>query len=297
MMKTSRTLPSNATAIIQVAGLHKRFSKVTVVADLSFEVAAGEALALWGANGAGKTTAIKCVLGLLDYQGSIRVNGLDARRQGRDARRQLGYVPQELAFYDDLTTLATAQFYSRLKHVAPTRAYEVLAQVGLADHTNKPVSALSGGMKQRLALALALLADPPVLVLDEPTSNLDTIARDQFLQLLGAVKASGKTILFTSHRLEEVETLADRALVLEKGVLIAQVPAAKLAATIGLKNRVKLYLPDAMLDAALEILQRDGFTASRNGTGIYVDVEPGHKAQPIQALAAAKINVRDFEVI
>jgi len=297
MMKTSRTLPSNATAIIQVAGLHKRFSKVTVVADLSFEVAAGEALALWGANGAGKTTAIKCVLGLLDYQGSIRVNGLDARRQGRDARRQLGYVPQELAFYDDLTTLATAQFYSRLKHVPSTRAYEVLAQVGLADHTNKPVSALSGGMKQRLALALALLADPPVLVLDEPTSNLDTIARDQFLQLLGAVKASGKTILFTSHRLEEVETLADRALVLEKGVLIAQVPAAKLAATIGLKNRVKLYLPDAMLDAALEILQRDGFTAARNGAGIYVDVEPGHKAQPIQALAAAKINVRDFEVI
>ena len=141
------------------------------------------------------------------------------------------------------------------------------------------------------------LADPPVLVLDEPTSNLDTLARDQFLQLLVEVKASGKTILFTSHRLEEVEALADRALVLEKGKLIAQVPAVNLAGTVGLKSRVKLYLPDAALDAALEVLTRDGFSASRNGTGIYVDVQPGHKAQPIQALAAAQITVRDFEVI
>ncbi|WP_423225602.1 ABC transporter ATP-binding protein [Candidatus Amarolinea aalborgensis] len=296
-MKTSRATPSNSVAMIEVAGLHKRFGKVTVVADLSFEVAAGEALALWGANGAGKTTAIKCLLGLLDYEGRIGINGLDARRHGRDARRQLGYVPQELAFYDDLTTLATAQFYGRLKHVPSTRPHAVLTQVGLADHAGKPVSALSGGMKQRLALALALLADPPVLVLDEPTSNLDTVARDQFLQLLGEVKTSGKTILFTSHRLEEVETLADRALVLEKGQLIAQVPAANLAVTVGLKSRVKLYLPDAALDAALAILQRDGFTASRNGTGIYVDVQPGHKAQPIQALAAAQITVRDFEVV
>ena len=296
-MKTSRATPSNSAAMIQVAGLQKRFGKVTVVANLSFEAAAGEALALWGANGAGKTTAIKCLLGLLDYRGSIGINGLDARRHGRDARRQLGYVPQELAFYDDLTTLATAQFYGRLKHVPSTRPQAVLTQVGLADHADKPVSALSGGMKQRLALALALLADPPVLVLDEPTSNLDTVARDQFLQLLVEVKTSGKTILFTSHRLEEVEALADRALVLEKGQLIAQVPAVNLAVTVGLKSRVKLYLPDAALDAALAILQQDGFTASRNGTGIYVDVQPGHKAQPIQALAAAQITVRDFEVI
>lgn len=283
--------------VISVDHLVKRFGRFTAVNDLSFSVAAGAAVALWGANGAGKTTVIKCMLGLLGYQGRIVVNGFDARRQGKNARRSLGYVPQELAFHGDMRTLETARFYARLKDVPAARVDEVLAQVGLAEHTAKPVAALSGGMKQRLALALALLADPPVLVLDEPTSNLDTIARDQFLQLLGAVKASGKTILFTSHRLEEVETLADRALVLEKGVLIAQVPAAKLAATIGLKNRVKLYLPDAMLDAALEILQRDGFTVARNGAGIYVDVEPGHKAQPIQALAAAKINVRDFEVI
>ncbi len=296
-MKTSPITPSNSNAMIQVAGLHKRFGKVTVVTDLHFEVAAGEALALWGANGAGKTTAIKCVLGLLDYQGRININGLDARRQGRNARRQLGYVPQELAFYDDLTALSTAQFYGRLKHVTPDRPRAVLAQVGLAEHANKPVSALSGGMKQRLALALALLADPPVLVLDEPTSNLDTLARDQFLQLLVEVKASGKTILFTSHRLEEVEALADRALVLEKGRLIAQVPATNLAGAVGLKSRVKLYLPDAMLDAALTILQRDGFTVARNGAGLYVDVQPGHKAQPIQTLAAAHITVRDFEVV
>ncbi len=296
-MTQTISAPRSGGHMIQVQNLEKRFGKATVVANLSFQVTSGEALALWGANGAGKTTAIKCVLGLLHYRGSIQVAGLDVRRQGRDVRRRLGYVPQELAFYDDLSTLDTARLYGRLKHVTAQRSQEVLAQVGLADHLRKPVSALSGGMKQRLALALALLADPPVLVLDEPTSNLDALARDQFLQLLVGVKASGKTILFTSHRLEEVEALADRALVLEKGHLIAAVEASALAPTVGLKSRIKLYLPDNLLEPAMNILLRDGFSVSRNGAGIYVDVEPGHKAQPIQALAAAQIAVRDFEVI
>ena len=205
--------------MIQFDHVTKRFGRFVAVNDLDITVPEQQAYALWGANGAGKTTAIKCLLGLLRYEGRIRINGFDAARNGREARRLVGYVPQELAFYDEMTTLESARFFARLKQTPTAQAVSVLAEVGLAEHAGKPVAALSGGMKQRLALALALLGDPPVLVLDEPTSNLDTAGRSQFLHLLARVKAAGKTLLFTSHRLEEIEQLADLVVVMERGTV------------------------------------------------------------------------------
>ncbi|MCO6451823.1 MAG: ABC transporter ATP-binding protein, partial [Caldilineales bacterium] len=128
--------------MIHFTHLTKRFGKFTAVDDLSFDVHAQEALALWGPNGAGKTTVIKCLLGLLGYEGRIEVDGLDAARQGKAVRRLLGYVPQELSFYDDMSTLDMARFYARLKRVNGGRAQEAIGQVGLAGHERKPVGAL-----------------------------------------------------------------------------------------------------------------------------------------------------------
>jgi ABC-type multidrug transport system ATPase subunit len=282
--------------MIHFSHLTKRFGKFTAVDDLSFVVEAQQALALWGANGAGKTTAIKCLLGLLRYDGQIRVAALDAHRQGKAARRLMGYVPQELAFYNDLSALDTARFYARLKRVPASRAGEVLAQVGLQAHGQKAVGALSGGMKQRLALGLALLADPPVLVLDEPTSNLDAAGRDQFLDLLAGVRSAGKTVLFTSHRIEEISALADQVLVMEHGRQVATCSAAELPQRLGLRSQVKLRLHYDAIDPALLALAQGGFSASRNGHGVIVDVLPGQKAAPIHALRDAEIDVIDFEM-
>ncbi len=282
--------------MIHFSHLTKQFGKFTAVDDLSFEVPPQAALALWGPNGAGKTTAIKCLLGLLRYRGQITVDGLDGKKQGKAVRRLLGYVPQELAFYTDLSALDTALFYARLKNTAPQRAAEVLDQVGLAEHGDKPVGALSGGMKQRLALGLALLADPPILVLDEPTSNLDAAARDHFLRLLHDVKQAGKTVIFTSHRLEEIDALADNVLVMEQGRLLLSCAPDVLPQRLGLRTRVKLRLPDGQLDNALAVLQAGGYTVTRNGVGVLVDVLPTEKAAPIHALHAANIQVTDFEV-
>jgi ABC-type multidrug transport system ATPase subunit len=281
--------------MITVEHLTKRFGSYTAVDDLSLTVDARQAVALWGPNGAGKTTVIKCVLGLLHCEGSIRVQDRDARNQGRAARALLGYVPQELAFWDDLNTLETAHFFARLRGAPAGRAALVLEQVGLADAFAKPVRALSGGMKQRLALGLALLADPPVLVLDEPTSSLDTAARSQFLTLLTQVKAQGKTILFTSHRIEEVETLADSVLVMERGRVVQTCSGADLAGQVGLRTQVKLRMAPASLDRAMAVLRAQGFQVHRNGVGILVDVSPRAKAQPIHLLSQADIHVTDFE--
>ncbi|HQY92953.1 MAG: ABC transporter ATP-binding protein [Caldilinea sp.] len=282
--------------MIEFVDLTKRYGKFTAVDHLTLHVPAQGAVALWGVNGAGKTTVIKCLLGLLRFDGQITVDGCDVRRQGRAARQRIGYVPQELAFYKEMTTFDMAEFYARLRGAPRTHIAPVLEQVGLAEHQAKPVGALSGGMKQRLALGLALLADPPVLVMDEPTSNLDTAARSQLLQLLTQVKQAGKTIVFTSHRIEEVETLADEVAVMEQGQLQFTCPSSALAQRIGLRTQVKFVVPGDQLDHALAILRDDGLAVRRNGIGVIVDVAHGEKARPIHVLGRADIEVIDFEM-
>lgn len=282
--------------MIEFINVTKRFHRFTAVDGVTFTVPAQQAVALWGANGAGKTTLLKSLLGLLRYDGTIRVAGLDAQRAGRQVRRLVGYVPQELAFYADLNTLETVHYFARLKQVTTTQARPVLEEVGLWEHRSKAVGALSGGMKQRLALALALLADPPVLVLDEPTANLDTAARTHFMRLLQRVRAAGKTILFTSHRLEEIEQLADQAVMLEAGRLLCCCSAQDLLRQLGPQTRVKLHIADHQLDHAVGVLAASGITAHRNGVGVLVNVQHGAKAHPLHLLSAAGIAVHDFEL-
>jgi ABC-type multidrug transport system ATPase subunit len=214
--------------ILTISSLTKKFGKFVAVQDLSWKMERGEAVALWGRNGAGKTTAIKCILGLLQSEGRIVVAGYDAVREGKRVRAAIGYVPQELALPADMGTLEALAFYSRLKKVPRSRAQEALAEVEMLEHAGKRIGQLSGGMKQRVALAVALLSDPPLLVLDEMTSNLDSRARNELLLLLVRQKKLGKTILFTSHRPSEVKALADRVLILEQGRLVADCGAEEI---------------------------------------------------------------------
>lgn len=283
--------------MIKVSNLTKKFGSFTAVNNLTFEVAEGQAVALWGANGAGKTTIIRCLLGLLSAEGKLLLNGFDAQKQGKQARAAVGYVPQELAFYDDISARDTLRFYASLKKVTVARVDTVLAEVGLLEHGHKNVAALSGGMKQRLALACALLANPPLLILDEPTSNLDTAARDDFIKLLLRQKEQGKTLLFTSHRLEEVEALASQVLVLANGALqqICHNPA-DLANRLGMTLSLKLIVPERLRAEALALLQANGIAASLNGIGLRVHVSPSAKIAPLQTLLAQNIEVSNFEI-
>jgi ABC-type multidrug transport system ATPase subunit len=281
--------------MIAVHHISKRFDGTPVLNRLSFQVQQGEAVALWGANGAGKTTILKCLLGLYRFEGHATLAGYDVARQGKQARAAVGYVPQELAFYE-MTALETLRFYAGLKKVSPARAPAVLAQVGLTDHGHKLVAQLSGGMKQRLALAAALLADPPILLLDEPTSNLDAEGRENFIRLLVEQRAAGKTILFSSHRLEELEALAQRVLVLQSGSLAFEAPPHEITTRLGLTTRLKLHTATEQRQQALALLQADGYSATPNGRGIWVVVRPDAKAAPIHTLTQAGIQVSDFEI-
>jgi ABC-type multidrug transport system ATPase subunit len=236
------------------------------------------------------------VLGLLDYAGTIEVAGHDARRAGKLARRSVGYVPQEAVFYD-ASTRATLAFYARLKRVSADRIPVLLERLGLAEHAGKPVAALSGGLKQRLALAVALLADPPLLLLDEPTANLDAQAQRDYLALLRGLRAEGKTILFASHRLEEVEALADRVLVLEHGRLAADVTPAEWLTRLLPDIELTLWVPEAQRPAALDSLLEAGWPAHFNGRGtVVVRVRAEHKLLPLHRLQSQGIAVQDFDL-
>lgn len=282
---------------IEVRHLTKRFGRFTAVEDLSFAVGTGEAVALWGANGAGKTTAVRCLLNLFPFEGEITVSGLDARRRSKEVRRLIGFVPQELSFHDDISVAETLVFYARLKKVPDGYDFgPLLEQVQLTPHVNKRVGELSGGLKQRLALAVALLSDPPILVLDEPTASLDIRAREEFLLLLRSLKHKGKTMIFSSHHLDEVTALADRVLLLEGGRLVVDAPPDQLERRLGWETTLHLYLPEAGIDPALATLEGLGMPVSRNGRGVRVHVAPGAKGKVLRVLQEAGIEVDDFSV-
>ncbi len=283
-------------ALVEVRGLVKAFGAARAVDGLGFAVSPGEAVALWGANGAGKTTAIRCLLGLLPYAGEVRIDGIDVAADGKGARRRIGFVPQELGFHDDLSVRETLRFYARLKQTSLAPIPALLARLGLAEHAHKAVRELSGGLKQRLALAVALLADPPLLVLDEPTANLDARARAALLGLLGELKARGKALVFSSHRLEEVTALCDRVLVLERGRLEADVPAGRLGEHLGLRSVLHLVVGEAERERAAAVLSEAGFAPELEGAGLTVRVDPRGKARPLALLDAAGVEVHGFEL-
>lgn len=193
-----------------------------VLQALSLSVPAGGSLALWGSNGAGKSTAFHAILDLLPYTGTITVGGCNARTEGTKVRRMIGWAPQDLA-PSELTVAATVQFMADLKEAPVSDVAAYLSPFGLEGATATAVGSLSGGQRKRLSLALALLGDPPVLLLDEPTANLDPSARADLLRLLEEQRGRGKTLIMASHRLGDVARLADQVAVLEDGKVLRTV--------------------------------------------------------------------------
>ena len=241
---------------INVRNLIKSFKGFVAVNDVSFDIEAGETFALLGPNGSGKTTTLKCMVGLtLPTSGSIAVEGYDVRRHSRDAKRLMSFLPQRISFSDQLTGREVLEFYCRLRRLPSQRIDETLNSPNF--HFNgffdKSVSNFSGGMTQRLGLAVACLPDAPVLVLDEPTVSLDPNGAIQFREFLASLKRKGKTIVFSSHMLADVEQLADRVAIMVGGKLVALQSIAALREEVRRTARMRIVVtnPDGrMCEAA-----------------------------------------------
>jgi len=222
--------------MLHVDGLTKRFGSRTAVDAISFRVERGETVGLLGPNGAGKTTAIGMICGLTRPDaGEVHIGDTRLAGDAQALKRRVGLVPQDLALYDELSAWANLQLFGGLYGLAGAalraRAAEALQQVGLADRRDERVKQFSGGMKRRLNIAGALLHDPDLILLDEPTVGVDPQSRNAIFEHLEALKARGKTLLYTTHYMEEAERLCDRVLIVDHGRLLAEGTVAALRGT------------------------------------------------------------------
>ncbi|MBI2949213.1 MAG: ATP-binding cassette domain-containing protein [Verrucomicrobia bacterium] len=225
-------------ALLKARELLKRFGEICAVNQVSFEVREGEIYGLLGPNGAGKTTTISMTCGLLKPDaGEVLVAGKNFWSDPQGARRILGVVPQEVALYDELTGRENLEFWGRLAGLAPKesrqRATEVLEALSLADRAQDPVKTYSGGMKRRINLGCALLHRPRLLLLDEPTVGIDPQARMNILEFVRGLATSGTAILYTTHYLEEAETLCQRIGIIDHGRLLAEGTLTELQRRLG----------------------------------------------------------------
>lgn len=289
------TSAMTASGVISVRDLSKHYGRTAVVNDVTFNVQPGEVIALWGPNGAGKTTILRCLLGIARYSGSIRIHGIDPLRDGRAARQHVGYVPQDLA-PSAMTVGEMADFVVRLKKAGSEEAVDRLRKLGIDDQLDKMVSDLSGGMKQRLALALALIGNPSILLLDEPTASLDAGGRAELLQLLQGLKSDGITLVFSSHRLDDVLTLADRVLVIERGAAASMIAREIFASDLNNRSRLVVTLTNGHMQEALDTLARMGLEADSSGKVLSVAISPNEKARVLSALVRQGVDIQDFDI-
>lgn len=227
---------------VELRRVSKRFADFAAVKEVDLQLRAGECVGLAGHNGAGKSTIIKLILGLIQATaGEVLLFGKDmASKAGSDARRQIGYLPETVALHPSLTGYETLAFYAELKGLSQEQNKSLLERVGIEQAANRRVGTYSKGMRQRLALAQALLGEPKVLLLDEPTTGLDPASRQMFYQIIAELKAQGATILLSTHALAELDGYADRIVVMKNGVKLADGTMRELQEQSGLPERIRV---------------------------------------------------------
>ncbi len=256
--------------MIEVEQLRKVFGELVAIDGATFTARAGEIFGLLGPNGAGKSTTIGCISGLLTpTSGRVRVTGHDVVRESKAARQALGVVPQEIALYEDLSAWENLEYWAGAQGMRGSpmrpRIQEVLELAGLQDRAREPVKRFSGGMKRRLNFACGIVHRPRVLLLDEPTVGVDPQSRVRLLDLVREQARSGTCVLYTTHYMEEAESLCDLLAIIDHGRLIAQGTLAELRGMLGERDLLRLagtFPPEAARRAldglgGIEVVQWD----------------------------------------
>ena len=283
---------------VRIAGVAKSYGRITAVADVSFALKEGETTALVGHNGAGKTTLIKLMLGLVrPTAGAVSVLGENPAAGEVAARRRLGYLPENVSFNMALTGRETLAFYGRLKRVPRSEIADLLERVGLTAAADRRIGSYSKGMRQRLGLAQALLGDPAVLLLDEPTTGLDPALRRSFYDIVGESRSRGATILLSSHALTELEGQADRVIIVNRGVKIADGSIDELRGIARLPTRIRVQFADGSAGAADSWMHANSGWRRVNGRTLEIDAAPEEKIGLLRSATAIDAPVSNLEVM
>ena len=265
--------------IIKVDGLVKRYKELIAVDNFSMTVNEGEILGLLGPNGSGKSTTINCILSLLEYdKGSITIHGKEMSPKAYDLKSEIGVVPQEVSVFEELTVYENIDFFCGLyikdKAERKKRVQEAIDFVGLNEFKKFRPKKLSGGLKRRLNIACGIAHKPKIIFFDEPTVAVDPQSRNKILEGIEELRKEGATIIYTSHYMEEVEQLADRVIIIDKGQLIAEGSVDKLKSMIKKSEMIKIEAK-GILDEDIEKLRKLDNIFSVNYDGKYLKVEAG----------------------
>lgn len=281
---------------IDVAHLTKRYDDLRAVDDISFTVTTGELFAFVGPNGAGKTTTVEIINTIrTPTSGTVRLLGMDVTKRKRDILPRIGVLPQGFTSFDRITVAETIRYYSRLFSRRNANVEGLIELVNLQDKREEQFQNLSGGLKQRLGIAVALVNDPEVVFLDEPTTGLDPRARREVWEVLVGLKKKGKTVFLTTHYMEEAELLADTVAIISKGQIIAMGSPEELIQ--GNAKYLVLTLKSAD-ERTLEIVRTMGFEPVQDDhRNITVDVEHSRDVRKIlNALTDAQASFLTLDV-
>ena len=273
--------PNSEKAVV-VRDLERRFGSFIAVNKVSFEVNKGEIFGFLGPNGAGKSTTIRMLTGILAPSGGTgTVAGFDVGKQSEEIKKHIGYMSQKFSLYEDLTVEENIDFYSGIYRISPekkkARKEWVLEMAGLKEHRNSRASILSGGWKQRLALGCAILHEPPVIFLDEPTSGVDPISRRAFWDLIYELSGRGVTIFVTTHYMDEAE-YCDRIALIYRGELTAIGTPEELRTKLMQEDVLEVFC-ERPQDAMSEIEKIPGIKeVALFGRGLHVVAEDGNAA-------------------
>jgi len=270
---------------IEVDKLTKRYGDLLAVNDISFSVRKGEVFAFLGPNGAGKTTTVEIIETIrTPTSGKVTLLGMDVTKKKHEIVSRIGVLPQEFSSFDRITVRETIQYYSRLFSCRNTDIDRLIELVNLKDKSKEQYKNLSGGLKQRLGIAIALVNDPEVVFLDEPTTGLDPRARREVWEVLQGLKEKGKTVFLTTHYMEEAELLADTVAIISKGEIIAMGSPDELVENNANYQVLTLKSVD---EKVFEIVRNMGFEpVHSNHKDIRIRVE--HKDDVLKTLNAIK---------
>jgi ABC-2 type transport system ATP-binding protein len=232
---------------IEVKNLKKTFDNTQAVQGISFDIMQGQIFSLLGPNGAGKTTTISILSTLIKPDsGSVTLMGYDLKQESNKAKACLGVVPQDIALYEDLTAAENLNFWGKMYglrgNILKQRIQVVLEMIGLADRKNERVGKYSGGMKRRVNIGAALLHNPKILFMDEPTVGIDPQSRRHILDSIKLLNQQGMTVLYTTHYMEEAQELSDQIAIMDKGKIIAMGTQAELIKIVGQSDRLTIEI-------------------------------------------------------
>jgi ABC-type multidrug transport system ATPase subunit len=284
--------------MIDVRNFKKEYNGVLAVDTISFSVKKGEVFALLGPNGAGKTTTIKAILGLIKYHGDITINGLTINDKGKEIKKILGYLPETVSFYDNLTAVQTLKFFAELKGIKDQDIMGLLKEVGLEDDANRKVGNYSKGMLQRLGLAQSLLGNAQILILDEPTSGLDAVGAYDVRKKIKKLSETGNTILLCSHILSEVQEVCDQVAILNKGKIMAIDTVDNLSKKLRIQPKLKIKIEDITDEIVKQITKiKSVKNVKVDGDMLEVTCPPTTKLAVINAIEKAGLQISDFSTV